>query len=87
MDHKEIKALAREIVRLTGSELVTTSGVALMLGMSDNSTALREIIARDDFPIATRVNGAGRRRWLRADVSAWIERQAVTGMGRCELGE
>ena len=31
MDNKEIKALAREIVRLTGSELVTTSGVALML--------------------------------------------------------
>lgn len=50
--------------------------------MSDNSTALREILARDDFPISTQVNGAGRRRWLRADVSAWIERQAVTGMGR-----
>ena len=31
MDKKEIKALAREIVRLTGSEPVTTSGVALML--------------------------------------------------------
>ena len=80
MDHKEIKALAREIVRLTGSELVTTSGVALMLGMSDNSTALREILARDDFPISTQVNGAGRRRWLRADVSAWIERQTISGM-------
>lgn len=80
MDHKEIKALAREIVRLTGSELVTSSGVALMLGMSDNSTALREILARDDFPISTQVNGAGRRRWLRADVSAWIERQTIAGM-------
>ena len=31
MDNKEIKALAREIVCLTGSEPVTTSGVALML--------------------------------------------------------
>lgn len=44
------------------------------------SFAEREIIARDDFPIATQVNGAGRRRWLRADVSAWIERQAISGM-------
>lgn len=77
MNKNEIQELARQIatetVRLTGSNLVTTSGISLMCGLSPNSSSMRKMLSDPSFPKPISLCDGARKRWLRKDVEGWLE--------------
>ena len=75
MKPEELKKLAIEIARLTGSKFVTTSGISIMCGFGENSSSVHKLIKNPTFPKPVQFGeeGQGRRRWYREDVETWLE--------------
>ena len=73
IDTKKLaKELAAELAR-RNSYLITSKGVAEILGVTSESIPLREVLADKTFPPPISLTSSGVRRWRRPDVIAWVD--------------
>jgi len=73
IDTKKLaKELAAEMAR-RNSYLITSKGVAEILGVTSESIPLREVLADKTFPSPISLTSSGVRRWRRPDVIAWVD--------------
>lgn len=80
MKEKDIREIAKQVaveLRKSDAVVVKPSDVAYMCGYSPDSTASRDILADPTFPPAVELTPGGQKRYLRADVEAWIRSRFV----------
>lgn len=73
MDKNVAKDIAKEVVKLSQSKLLTSTGVALICGYEADSSGLRQLLQDPSFPQPVQLVEGGRKRWVRAEVEAWLD--------------
>lgn len=73
-NEKLLKAIGLEFQKAQ-SVVVSAAEIAVMCGYAPDSTPARRIIADPTFPESRQLVEGGNRKWLRADVEAWVTRK------------